>query len=95
MSRRIEHNSRDGITIGMIDAIISLATALNERLEKERERLDMSGRDFAWHTVPVQNALLDLKGNVEVQRLLFPRDEKAYEVLRGFAQLEMERKQAT
>lgn len=68
--------SRDGITIGMIDAIITLSVALEQRLKQERRRFKRSSDEWAYHSQPVQDALHDLAGNKTVRNLLWPRDEK-------------------
>ena len=89
----IEAHSRDGITIGLVDAIITLANTLNERLAAEAKRLKSDpSDDHAWHSEPVRKALLDLAGNKALKRLLFPRDEKVMKILRDAAALHEARK---
>ncbi len=89
MTKVIDAKSRDGITIGLIDAIITLAHTLNERLALEGKRLENDPNDdHAWHSMAVQHALLDLAGNKALRQLLWPRDEKAMEIIHAAAELE-------
>jgi len=81
LPQTIECTSTDGITIGLIDAIITLAVVLNERLEKQAKRMKRSPDEYEWFSEDVRNALCDLAGNPAVKRLLFPRDEKAMAII--------------
>lgn len=84
----IEAKSRDGITIGLIDAILTLTHTLNERLAKEVKRLGKDpDDDHAWHSKEVQDALLDLAGNKALRQLLWPRDEAAMKIIHDSADL--------
>lgn len=81
----IECNSRDGVTIGMIDAIITMAIVLDQRLKHETKRLKRSKVEWAWHSQPVQDALHDLASNKVVRGLLFPRDDEAMKIINDAA----------
>lgn len=84
----IDAKSRDGITIGLIDAMLAIVHTLNERLAAEVKRLGKDpDDDHAWHSVPVQDALLDLAGNKALRKLLWPRDEKAMDIIHRSAEL--------
>lgn len=82
----IEAASRDGITIGLIDSIITIATVLRERLNAESRRLKRSSDEHAWHSQPVQDALHDLAANPTVRGLLWPRDDNAMEIIHRAAE---------
>lgn len=79
----IDSKSRDGITIGMVDAILTMATVLTQRLKSEYRRLDRVRSDprrddpWAYHSQAVQDALHDLESNETVRSLLWPRDDEA------------------
>lgn len=78
-------NSEDGITIGLVDAIITVAATLSERLEAEvTRRRDIYGGDAddrAYLSRDVQEALEDLAGNKTVRDLLWPRDDKCMDLI--------------
>ena len=81
----IDAASRDGVTIGLIDAMIAIAIALNLRLKSETRRLKRSDDEWAWHSKAVQDALSDLAHNVAVRNLLFPRDDEAMDIIQRAA----------
>lgn len=85
----IECSSHDGITIGLIDAMITLANTLNERLEREARRMKRRNNpiEWEWFSDDVQAALTDLAGNKAVQNLLHPYDENAMRIIREGARL--------
>jgi hypothetical protein len=84
---QIDATSRDGITIGLVDSIITLAIILSQRLKAEARRLKRDPDEWAWHSQPVQDALTDLAGNKVVRQLLFPRDIPAIEIITRAAAL--------
>lgn len=84
-SKPIEGTSRDGIIIGLVDAIITIAVVLNERLNSEAKRMRKSSVEWEWFSEDVQNALGDLGDNKALRELLFPRDERAMRIIRDAA----------
>lgn len=92
MGRSIDAAARDGITIGMIDAIISIANALDERLRAEAKRLRKDpDDDHAWHSEAVRNAMADLAANKALRHIMWPRDERTMRILRAAADLHQAR----
>ncbi len=94
MSDPIDAKSRDGITIGMVDAILSLANALTERLAAEQRRHNRrrahpktEDDEWSWHSEPVREALSDLAGNKALKSLMYPRDERVMRILHEAAAL--------
>jgi hypothetical protein len=83
----IDAASRDGITIGLVDSIITLANVLSLRLKAEARRLKRDPDEWAWHSQSVQDALCDLAGNETVRQLLFPRDDRAMDIISRAAAL--------
>lgn len=82
----IDAGSRDGITIGLIDAMITLAHTLNDRLQREGRRMKRR-EDWEWFSEPVQLALAELAGNKAILQLIRPDDETAMEIIRLAAAL--------
>lgn len=78
--------SRDGITIGLIDAMITLAHTLNDRLAREGKRMKRRS-DWEWHSEAVQSALSDLGYNSAILRLIRPGDEESMDLIRRAAAL--------
>lgn len=94
----IDAKSRDGITIGLIDAMIAMANTLNERLKNEQRRHNRlranpktEEDEWAWHSEPVREALSDLAGNKAIHQLLYPRDERVMRILHEAAALHQSR----
>jgi hypothetical protein len=83
----IECTSRDGITIGLVDAMLSLARALNERLAAEAKRMKRSKIEWEWFSDEVQSALADLRHSQDMLNLFQPNDEVAMELIRRAAAL--------
>lgn len=83
----IECRSRDGITIGLIDSLITIAVVLDHRLKSERRRFRRSADEWAYHSQAVQDALHDLADNPTVRGLLWPHDDKAMAIIHSAAQL--------
>ena len=79
-----EAASRDGITIGMIDAIITLANALHERLMADSKRFKRS--EDRWFSEDIQDALSDLRHNMTINSLLYPRDESSMALINEAAE---------
>lgn len=81
-----ECKSWDGITIGLIDAIITIANVLNPRLQAEARKMKKLGEkdtdlEWLWFSQEVQDAMSDLLLNESVQQLLYPRDEKMMDII--------------
>ena len=85
----LDAKSPDGITIGLIDAMLTLAHTLNERLASEliERNRDPAEDDHAYYSMPVQRALRDLAGNPAIRRLLWPRDDATMKILHDAAKL--------
>lgn len=78
----VECKSRDGITIGLADAIMTLANVLLQRVLSENRRLKRDKSDeFAWHSQPVQDALHDLQMNKALRALIYPYDEESSKII--------------
>ncbi len=71
--RLIECTSRDGVTIGLVDALISIANVLTERLEAEAKRMKRSSVEFSQE---VQDALTDLRHHAALTGLIYHHDER-------------------
>jgi hypothetical protein len=83
--RVIESESWNGITIGLIDAILSVAKMLNERIAAETKRLKLT--DEEWLSEEVQEALADLRHSADIKMLIAPENEKAMAIIREAAAL--------
>jgi hypothetical protein len=86
----IECTSPDGITIGLVDSLITISIVLDRRLRTELARLNKQRPDedgHAYHSQAVQDAMADLAGNQAVRRLLWPRDDAVMAVLHEAANL--------
>jgi hypothetical protein len=70
----IECKSRDGITIGLIDALITTAAVLHQRLLQDHRR----GRK---NSQPVIDALDDLRLNKNFRELVFPGGDEAMRII--------------
>jgi hypothetical protein len=82
----IDVATRDGITIGLIDGMITIANALNERLMREGRRMKRRS-DWKWFSDDVQAALADLAHNKAILQLIRPDDETAMDILHRAAEL--------
>ncbi len=65
----------------MVDAIITMAVVLQERLKAEARRHKRSADEWSWHSQEVQDALQDLQHNEAVRSLLWPRDDVAMDII--------------
>ena len=84
-SRVNECNSKDGITIGLIDSIITQVNILAKRLKSEENRFKKSKNEFEYHSDEVLGALQDLKMNKSLKNLMYPYDEKAMRIIEAAA----------
>jgi hypothetical protein len=79
-----ECSSHDGVTVGMIDAIITLANALHERIKVDLRRFNRNKnheKEPTYFSEAVQEAFSDLRHNKAVTSLLHPRDEVAMNII--------------
>ena len=90
VEQQLEFKSRDGQTIGMIDAILTLAVALTDRLKNENKRFNRlrnlartTDEEFAYHSADVLAALQDLRLNEVVRNLIYPENAAAMEIIRA------------
>jgi hypothetical protein len=79
--------SPDGITIGLVDALITVARILHNRLQSEATKLKESDEEFAWFSPEVLEALADLRSNEAIRALMYPRDEVAMKLIHEAAEL--------
>jgi len=85
MAKILECKSWDGVTIGLIDALLSISRALTERVEAETERLKKT--DDQWLSNEVQEALSDLRHDDVLKALIYPQDIEAARIIREAAVL--------
>lgn len=85
MSKTIECKSEMGITIGLIDAIISISNVLAPRLEAidDAMRLGQRGDEYQ----PIRNALTDLCTSSNARRVIMGHDEVASALIHRAAEL--------
>lgn len=82
----IECKSADGITIGIIDAIITMSDLLIQRLKSEEQRHRRNKNDdHAWHSKAVEDALCDLRFNSSLRGFIFQADDDAMKLIRKAA----------
>lgn len=81
--KRIECKSDIGITIGLIDGIISIAQVLAPRLNIDAMRLGEKGDEYQ----PVREALTDLCCCVPLKDMLDKWDGQAMELIHRAAEL--------
>lgn len=85
MSKPIECKSEMGITIGLIDAIISIANILAPRLRVIDDELRLGTRGDVHQ--PIRDALTDLCVSSELRRVVDGQDNGAYALIHKAAGL--------
>jgi hypothetical protein len=88
MSRRgkkklIECSSPEGITIGAIEAIITLANIVDQRLPWNDMMIGEGGDEFQ----PIRDALTDLCSNGSLRKILDGWDNRAHELIHRAAKM--------
>jgi len=83
MAKKIECNSEIGITIGLIDAIITTARVLRTRMDFNAMICGENGDEHQ----PVREALKDLAGCTEVRELIGLHDAEAMRIIHDAAEL--------
>ena len=82
-----ECKSHDGVTVGLIDSLMTIAQVLTLRLEEDKKRFDKSEEEFAWFSPEIQKALADLSANQDIRNLMYPRDEESCKIIHDAADL--------